>query len=59
MIKEKTIPDAGLEDIPLYVKIKISTITKVATCPELFPCVKVIGWILSRADATTMIVSNT
>ena len=31
---------------------------KVATRPELFPCSEVIGWILSRADVTTMILEN-
>ena len=59
MIKDKTIPDAGLEDILLYINIKISTITKVATCPELFLCSEVIGWILSRTDAATLVVKNT
>ena len=32
---------------------------KVATQPELFPCAKVIGWIISKADVTKMIWSNT
>ena len=32
---------------------------KVATIPELFPCSEVIGWILPRADVTTMILENT
>ena len=59
MIKDKTVLDVGLEDIALYVNIKISTITKVATRLELFPCAEVIDWILSRADAATMIVTNT
>ena len=31
---------------------------KVATRPELFPCLEVIGWILPRADVTTMILEN-
>ena len=30
----------------------------IATRPELFPCSKVIGWILPRADVTTMILEN-
>ena len=30
----------------------------VATRPELFPCSEVIGWILPRADVTTMILEN-
>ena len=32
---------------------------KVATQPEIFPCAEVIGWILSKADVTKMILSNT
>ena len=31
---------------------------KIATRPELFPCLEVIGWILPRADVTTMILEN-
>ena len=30
----------------------------IATRPELFPCSEVIGWILPRADVTTMILEN-
>ena len=32
---------------------------KVAMRLELFPCSEVIGWILPRADVTTMILENT
>ena len=32
---------------------------KIATRPELFPCCEVIGWLLPRADVTTMILANT
>ena len=59
MIKDQTIPDTCLEYIPLYVNIRKSTIKKVATHLNLFPCVEVIGWILPQEDATTMIMSNT
>ena len=59
MIKEQSVPDARLEDIPLYVNIRKSGITKVATRPELFPCAEVIRWILPREDTGTMIISNT
>ena len=31
MIKDHNVPDAGLEDIPLYVNIRKSGITKVST----------------------------
>ena len=58
MIKPKTILDVGLEDISLYVSIKRSSITKLATFPELFSCAKVIGCFISQEDAATMIVTN-
>ena len=32
---------------------------KVATRPDLFPSSELIGWILPRADVTTMILENT
>ena len=31
---------------------------RVATRPELFPCLEVIGWIFPWADVTTMILAN-
>ena len=46
MIRDQNVPDAGLEYMPLYIHIRISGITKVATCTELSLCAKVIGWIL-------------
>ena len=42
MIKNENVSDAGLEDIPLYVNIRKSGITKVAMRPDLFPCAEVI-----------------
>ena len=48
----------GLEDIPIYANIKKSAIMKVSTCPELFPCAKLIRWILPREYVTKMILSN-
>ena len=59
MIKDHIIPDAGLEDIPLCVNTRKYSITKVATCPDLFPCAELIGWILPMEYETTMIMSNT
>ena len=59
MIKERIVLVVGLEDIPLYVNIKISTVTKVASLHEIFPNAEFIGWILYQADVATMIVSNT
>ena len=56
--KDKTDLDAGLEDILLYINIKIFAITKVATHPDIFSCVEVIGWILSRMDAATLVMNN-
>ena len=59
IMKDQTVPYAGFEDIPLYVNISKSSITKVATHPKIFPCAEVIGWILPRANTSTMIISNT
>ena len=58
MITNQSIPDTGLEDLPIYANIERSAIMKVSTRPELFPCAKVIGWILPKADVTKMILSN-
>ena len=58
MIRDRNVPDAGLEDMPLYENIRKSGITKAATCPELFPCVEVIRWILPRENLAMMIISN-
>ena len=58
MTKDRTVKDVGLEDIPLCVNIKRSTITKVSSCHEIFPNAEFIGWILSQVDVATMIVSN-
>ena len=58
MIKVQAILDAGLEDIPIYANIMKSAIMKVSTRSKLFPCAKVIDWILPREDITKMILSN-
>ena len=59
MVSNRSVPDARLEDLPIYANIERSSIMKVATRPEIFPCSKVIGWILPRADVTNMILANT
>ena len=43
MIKDQSIPNAGLEDIPIYENIMKSAIMKFSTCLELFPCIEVIS----------------
>ena len=48
----------GLEEEGIYANIERSSLMKIATRPELFPCSEVIGWILPRADVTTMILEN-
>ena len=58
MLKEKKIPEAGLEDLVLYDNILESWITKVSTRPDIFPFIEVIGWILSKVDATGMICTT-
>ena len=50
--------DMGLEEESIYANIERSSLMKIATRPEIFPCSKVIGWILPRADVTTIIVEN-
>ena len=59
MISNQDVPDAGFEELTIYANIEKSTLMKVATRPELFPCSEVISWILPRADVTTMILENT
>ena len=58
MISSQTIPDASFEDMHMYANIERSTLMKVATRLELFPCSEVISWILPRADVTQMILDN-
>ena len=58
MIKDHTIPGAGLEDIPIYKNIKRSAIMKASTCLEIFPCSEVIGWILPRRHVIKMILAD-
>ena len=55
MISNQNVPDGGFEDA----NIEKSALMKIATRPKLFPCSEVIGWILPRADVTTMILANT
>ena len=43
MISKQNVPDAGLEEMTIYANIEKSALMKVATRPELFPCLEVIG----------------
>ena len=38
MMSNQSVPKVGFEDFPIYANIERSTIIKVATRPELFPC---------------------
>ena len=38
MIANQNVPDAGFEELTIYANIEKSTLMKVATRPELFPC---------------------
>ena len=58
MLVEKKVLEVRLEDIALYDNKLRSGITKVSTRLEMFPCTKVIEWILSKVDATWMIMNN-
>ena len=51
--------DTGFEELTIYANIEKSALMKIVARPELFSCSKVIGWILPRADVTTMILANT
>ena len=55
LITHREVPDTGFEEETIYANIERSALMRVATRPELFPCSEVIGWILPRADVTTMI----
>jgi len=59
LISHHEVPDTGFEEETIYANIERSALMKIATRPELFPCSEVIGWILPRADMTTMILANT
>ena len=48
----------GLEEEPIYANIERLALMKVATRPKLFPCSKVIGWILPRENVLTMILKD-
>ena len=41
-ISRREVPDTGFEEESIYANIEKSSIMKVATRPELFPCSKVI-----------------
>ena len=57
LITHREVPDTDFEET-IYANIERSTLMRVATRLELFPCSEVIGWILPRADVTTMILEN-
>ena len=59
MIANQNVLDVSFEEMTIYANIEKSALMKVATRPELFPCSEVIGWILPKADVTTMILENT
>ena len=43
----------GLEEEGIYANIERSSLMKISTRPEIFPCSEVIGWILLRENLTT------
>ena len=58
LIMRREVPDIVFEEETIYSNIERSSLMKIATIPRLFPCSEVIGWILPRADVTTMILAN-
>ena len=59
LISHHEVPDTSFEEETIYANIESSALMKIVTRPEIFPCSEVIGWILPRADVTTMILANT
>ena len=58
LITQREVPDTGFEEETINANIERSTLMRVATRPELFPCSEMIGWILPKADVTTIILAN-
>ena len=58
LITHHEVHDTGFEEETIYSNIERSSLMRIATRPELFPFSEVIGWILPRADVTTMIFAN-
>ena len=58
LITCREVPDIGFEEESIYANIERYSLMNISTRPELFPCSEVIGWILPRADVTTMILEN-
>ena len=58
LISHHEVLDTGFEEETIYANIERSTLMKITTRSKLFPCSEVIGWILPRADVTTMILAN-
>ena len=58
LISRREVPDMGLEEAPIYANIEKSSIMKVATRPELFPCSEVMKWILPHTNHDTMLMCN-
>ena len=59
LISNQEVPDTGFEELTIYANIEKSSLMKIATGPEVFPCSEVIGCILPRAYVTTIILANT
>ena len=59
LISNQEVLDTGFEELKIYANIEKSSLMKISTRPELFPCSEVIGWILPRENMTTMILANT
>ena len=58
LITQREVPDTSFEEETIFANIERFALMRVATKPKLFPCSEVIGWILPRADVTTMILAN-
>ena len=47
LITHHEVSDTGFDEETIYANIERSSLMRIATRPEFFPCSEVIGWILS------------
>ena len=58
MISGQNVLYVSLKEMSRYQNIRNLGITKAATLPKLFPCEKIIRWILPHKNSITRIISN-
>ena len=58
MLVERKFPEDGLEDLALYRNILRSRITKIATRPNIFPFVEVVGRMFPKIEIVGMMIND-